>query len=330
MRYKVLMIFLYIVVLVFNGTVIASSEESKTNPEHLIGAEAFRPLDLLTPDIESVIKIVVNNTSAVDEELKKRILVRLDEMNFEINKITDEEVVTIRSIMEKNKDTFYDNFINICTNLSREPLLKKTWDLSSLAEKIRSSVYTLVEQSHEQRLVRYSTLLLNRNAEICEFLKKVLEDFDRLGDTVLHFNPVNESDIKKISLNNEQLVENITNIVNTIINEFITSTINNTSQKNKQTVETLVTYVVEQKQYILNRTATLVEELSTLENEGVVKTVAQGNLEIKHLITKNMDMLTDLLRKIITDLSDDVLQKVKEMINSLNKDLILRILPGFQ
>lgn len=324
------MIFLYIVVLLFNGTVIASFEDSKTNPEHLITTEAFRPLDLLTPDIESVIKMVVNNTSAVDEELKKRILVKLEEMNFETNKITDEEVVTIRSIMEKNKDTFYDNFINICTNLSQEPLLEKTWGLSLLAERIRSGVYTLVEQSHEQKLVRYSTLLLNRNSEIFELLKDVLEDFDRLGDTVLHFNPVNESDIKKISLNNEQLVENITKIVNTIANEFITSTMNNTSQKNKQMVETLVTYVVEQKQYILNRTATLVEELSTLENEGVVKTVAQGNLEIKHLITRNMDMLTDLLRKIITDLSDDALQKVKEVINSVNKDFLQRILPGFQ
>ncbi|ELA46694.1 hypothetical protein VCUG_01844 [Vavraia culicis subsp. floridensis] len=324
------MIFLYIVVLLFNGTVIASSEDSKTNPEHLITTEAFRPLDLLTPDIESVIKMVVNNTSAVDEELKKRILVKLEEMNFETNKITDEEVVTIRSIMEKNKDTFYDNFINICTNLSQEPLLEKTWDLSLLAERIRSGVYTLVEQSHEQKLVRYSTLLLNRNSEIFELLKGVLEDFDRLGDTVLHFNPVNESDIKKISLNNEQLVENITKIVNTIANEFITSTMNNTSRKNKQMVETLVTYVVEQKQYILNRTATLVEELSTLENEGVVKTVAQGNLEIKHLITRNMDMLTDLIRKIITDLSDDALQKVKEMMNSVNKDFLQRILPGFQ
>ncbi|ELQ73896.1 hypothetical protein THOM_3174 [Trachipleistophora hominis] len=325
--------FLHIVIFALYKMINTSSAESESNPIQAISTEAFLPLDLLTPDMEKVIKVVVSNTTAVDDELKKRIMVRLEQMNEELDKITTDEMVKIRSILEKNQNIFYDGVVKDYTGFIEkinevEPLLKNILDLNVLAEGIKSSAYTLIEQSHERKLVNYSTLFLTKNTEAYVILKNVLEQLDSLESIVLHFHPTNEKDIERIAINNDQLNEDITKAVNAIVNEFITENINNASRKNRKTVEAYIKHVIELKDYILNKMLSRITELSTWENKEVLKVVAEGNTSIRQLINDNMNMLTNLIKQIISNLSDEGLGNVKEMISSVNKDFLQKILPG--
>lgn len=326
---------MYYMLMLFQMIIRSSAaEDNKTeeaNPDTKLTNEAFSPLNMIPPSIEPFMKIVVESVDYIDAETRELLAQKLKTLQASINKVTEDVMAKINAILETNKTALKDNISSehksLVEGLSNDVRgTDKQKSLDQLVQKNNTAATIAFDQLYEKKSKLYGGLLADKNNSVQTTLWNILDDIDKPDDMVLSFIPVDESDVRQIAHDTSSFMKDMSTITEIFVNEWLRE---RTDVKNKKNVDELMKNLNSQRLAFLESSNGKLKEANDTENRDVTEIVKDGNLEIRKLYMEEIEKFSNDIIRIVQNVTSTGMEKYKELLNTVNIDLIRKFVPTF-
>lgn len=314
-----------------------------------LSEQAFSPLELCTPEIESVIRIVIGQANGLDEGVKRRVEERLEELEGKVGEITGEEKSVVGRMVGESKTCLEAAFFERCRELASESVkehdsekstnesVKEHDSKKSTSESVMKDFKRLEDafRKHaacyfEEKEKKYANLIEEKNGKICRVLKEVVDDTGKIDSVTLTFDLATPGDVEASTHDCAEFVRSVEEEIDATAGEVLHKAFPSLTGENKDVERVHAEYVGCMACQLKAEFRQQLREVNAQECRSVSRVVGEGNIKIRNLVLPEMERLYDTLKQMISAFTAEGIESVTKKLRSINKEFIKRLLPDYR